>query len=153
MLKYPHKGKAATIFGNSSIHPPPEVTTPLLEINHSDEDMFISGFTLVEAQVVQTILVEDEGIYVSAQSIYFMNKLRHILGMELKMSGIKGVAVLAEVPHNPHAFGLGYVPTKEDWRRKKEKMRERAKAKRAGKHYELVHRPIRGTLNGRFVNE
>ena len=32
-------------------------------------------------------------------------------------------------------------------------MAGRAKAKQAGKHYELVHRPIRGTLNRRFVRE
>ena len=62
--------------------------------------------------------------------------------MGLERSGRKGVTTLAKVPHNPHAFGLGYVPTKEDWRRKGEEMRERAKAKRAEKHYELVHRPI-----------
>ncbi|GMP47060.1 hypothetical protein CsSME_00014988 [Camellia sinensis var. sinensis] len=111
MLKYPHEG---IVFGNSSVHPPPGGTTPLLEINHGDEDVFLSGFTLVEAQMVQTILVEDKGMYVSAQSIYFMNKLWYILGIRLGRSERKGVVMLTGVPHNPHAFGLGYVPTKED---------------------------------------
>ena len=104
----------ATVFGNSSIHPPAEVTTPVLEINHGDQDVFLLGFILAEARVVQTILVANEGMYISAQSIYFMNKLQHIPGMGLEKSGQKGVAALAEVPHNPHVFGLGYVPTKED---------------------------------------
>lgn len=90
-------------------------------------------------------------MYVSAQSVYFMNKLRYVLGIRLEKSGRKGVATLAEVPHNPYAFGLGYVPTREDWIRKGEEMRGRAMAKRAGKQYELVHRPIQGTLNGRLV--
>jgi len=58
---------------------------------------------------------------------------------------------LADVSHNPHAFGLGYVPTKEDWVRKGKEIRGRARAKQAGKHYELIHRPIQGTLNGHFV--
>ncbi|GMP56299.1 hypothetical protein CsSME_00020845 [Camellia sinensis var. sinensis] len=66
MLKYPHEGGVATVFENSSIHPSPEVTTPLLEINHSDEDVFLLGFTLAEAQVVHMILATDEGMYVSA---------------------------------------------------------------------------------------
>ncbi|GMP87932.1 hypothetical protein CsSME_00040106 [Camellia sinensis var. sinensis] len=52
MLKYPHERGVATVFGNSSIHLPLEVTTPLLEINHGDEDTFLSGFTLAKAQVV-----------------------------------------------------------------------------------------------------
>ncbi|XP_028068640.1 uncharacterized protein LOC114271226 [Camellia sinensis] len=60
MLKYPHEGGVATVVGNSSILPPLEVTIPLLEINHADEDVFLSRFTLAEAQVIQTILVEDE---------------------------------------------------------------------------------------------
>ncbi|KAF5934201.1 hypothetical protein HYC85_030372 [Camellia sinensis] len=137
MLKYPHGEGVAIVFGNSSIYPHPEVTTPVLEINHGDEDVFLSGFTLIEAQVVQTILAVDEGVYVSAQSIYFMNKLRHVLGLGFGKSEWKGVAALAEVPHNLHTFGLGYVPTKEDWIKKGEKMKGSAKAKRVGKHYEL----------------
>lgn len=32
-------------------------------------------------------------------------------------------------------------------------MAGRARTKQAGKHYELVHRPIRGTLNGHFIRE
>ena len=31
MLKYPHGKGVAIVFGNSSIHPPPEVSTPVLE--------------------------------------------------------------------------------------------------------------------------
>ena len=53
--------------------------------------------------------------------------------------------------HNPHAFWLGYKPTVADWQRKGEELRGRIKAKRTGKQYELVHKPIRGTLNGRFI--
>lgn len=34
MLKYPHEGGVTIVFGNSSIHPPSEVTMPMLEINH-----------------------------------------------------------------------------------------------------------------------
>lgn len=144
MLKYPHEKGVVIVFGNSSIHPPPEVTTPVLEITHGDEDIFLSGFTLAEAWVVQTILAADEGMYVSSQSIYFMNKLQHVPGMELGRSGWKGVVALIDMPHNPHAFGLGCVPTKEDWVRKGEKIRGRgrARAKQVGKHYELSHRLI-----------
>lgn len=82
-----------------------------------------------------------------------MNKLQHIPRIGLGKSGWKGVTALAKVLHNPHAFGLGYMPTKEDWVRKEKEMAGRAKAKQSGKHYELLHRPIRGTLNGRFVRE
>ncbi|XP_028057299.1 receptor-like protein 43 [Camellia sinensis] len=48
--------------GNSSIHPPPEVTTPVLEIVHGEEDVFLSGFTLTEARVVQNILAANESM-------------------------------------------------------------------------------------------
>ena len=75
MLKYPHGKGVAIVFRNSSIHPPPEVTTPVLEIVHGDEDVFLSGFSLAEARVVQNILAIDEGLYVSAQSVYLTNKL------------------------------------------------------------------------------
>ena len=60
---------------------------------------------------------------------------------------------MAEVPHNPYTFGLGYMPTKEDWVRKGKKMVGRAKAKQSGRPYEIVHRPNQGTMNGRFVRE
>ena len=153
MVKYPHGKGVAIVFGNSSIHPPPEVSTLVLEIEHGMEDVFLSGFTLAEARVVQNILAVIEGVYVSAQSIYLMNKLQHIPGMGLGKSGRKGVAALAEVPHNPHTLGSGYLSTKEDWIRKGKEMAGRARAKKAGKPYELMHRPIQGTLNGRFVRE
>lgn len=52
MLKYPHGVGVMIVFGNSSIHPLPEVTTPVLEINHGEEDVFLSGFTLAKARVV-----------------------------------------------------------------------------------------------------
>ena len=52
MLKYPHGKRVAIVFGNSSMHPPPEVTTPMLEIVHGEDDVFLSGFTLAEARVV-----------------------------------------------------------------------------------------------------
>ncbi|KAF5932738.1 hypothetical protein HYC85_028909 [Camellia sinensis] len=76
MLKYPHGKGVAIVFGNSSIHPPPEVSTPVLEIEHGTEDVFLSGFTLAEARVVQNIMAVNEGMYVSAQSVYLMNKLK-----------------------------------------------------------------------------
>ncbi|XP_028084928.1 uncharacterized protein LOC114286047 [Camellia sinensis] len=63
MLKYPHGKRVATVFGNSSIHPPPKVTTSVLEIGHGEEDVFLSGFSLAEARVVQNILATNEGIY------------------------------------------------------------------------------------------
>ena len=91
MLKYPHRKGVAIVFGNSSIHPPPEVTVPVLEIGHGEEDVFLSGFTLAEARAVQTILAADEGLYVSAQLIYFMNKLQHVSGMGLETTDRKGV--------------------------------------------------------------
>lgn len=99
---------------------------------HGKEDVFLSGFTLTKARVVQDMLVVDEeGLYVSAQSVYLMNKLQHVPGMGLGRSGQKGVAALAEVPHNPYTFGLGYTPTKEDSVRKGKEMAGRAKAKQA----------------------
>ncbi|KAF5933732.1 hypothetical protein HYC85_029903 [Camellia sinensis] len=99
MLKYPHEKGVAIVFKNSSIHPLPEVTTLVLEITHGEEDVFLLGFTLAKARVVQTIWLLTR------------------------------------------AF------------RKGEEIRGRARAKQAGKYYELIHRPIRGTLNGHFVQE
>ncbi|KAF5934654.1 hypothetical protein HYC85_030825 [Camellia sinensis] len=64
----PYGKGVAIVFGNSSIHPPPVVTIPVLEMVHGEEDIFISGFTFVEAQVVQNIMTIDESIYVSARS-------------------------------------------------------------------------------------
>ena len=113
-MKYPHRKGVAIVFVNSSIHPPLEVSTPVLEIEHGMEVVVLSGFTLAEARVVQNILAVNEGVYVSAQSVYLMNKLQHIPEMGLGKSGRKGVAALAEVPHNPHTFGLRYLPSKEN---------------------------------------
>ena len=53
----------------------------LLEMQHGEEDAFLSCITLAEAQVVQMIMEEDEGLCVSDQLIYFLNKLGHITGM------------------------------------------------------------------------
>ena len=66
MLKYPHGKRIAIVFGNSSIRPPPEVTTPILQIVLGEEDVFLSGFTLAEARVVQNILAIGDSLYVSA---------------------------------------------------------------------------------------
>lgn len=66
MLKYPHGKGVAIVFGNSSIHPLPEASTLVLEIEHDVEDVFLSGLTLAEARVVQDMLAVDEGLYVSA---------------------------------------------------------------------------------------
>ena len=107
----PWKG-STIVFGNSSIHPPPEVPTPVLEIEHGMEDVFLSGFTLAEARVVQTILAVNEGVYVSAQSVYLMNKLQHIPGMGLGKRSRKGVAALDKVPHNRHTLGWVICPPK-----------------------------------------
>lgn len=49
MLKYLHGKGVVIVFGNSFIYPPPDVITPVLEIVHSKEDIFLSGFTLAEA--------------------------------------------------------------------------------------------------------
>lgn len=43
-----------------------------------------------------------------------MSKLGHIPGMGLGQSEKKGIATVGEVPHNPHAFSLGYAPTADD---------------------------------------
>ncbi|KAF5933032.1 hypothetical protein HYC85_029203 [Camellia sinensis] len=152
-VEVPPREGGAIVFQNSSIHPPPEVSTPVLENEHGAEDVFLSRFNLAEARVVQDMLAIDEGLYVSAQSVYLMNKLQHMPGIGLGRSGRKGVTALAEVPHNPYTFGLGYLPTKEDWARKGREITGRTKAKQAGKHYELVHSPMQGALKGRFVRE
>lgn len=81
---------------------------------------------------MQNILAINEGLYVSAQSIYLMNKLQHMPGMGLGRSDRKGVTALVDVPHNPHTFGLGNTPTKEDWVRKRKEM-ARAEAKQIDK--------------------
>lgn len=81
MLKYSHGKGVAIVFENSSIHPLLEVSIPILEIVHGKEDVFILGFTLAEARVMQNILAIDESLYVSAQSVYLMNKLQHTLRM------------------------------------------------------------------------
>ena len=59
-------------------------------------------------------MAEDEGVYISAQSIYFMSKLGHIPGMGLGQSGRKCITTASEIPHNPHAFRLGYARTADD---------------------------------------
>lgn len=66
MLKYYLGKEGAIVFENSSIHPPPVVTTLVLEIVHGDEDVFLSSFTLAEAWMVQDILAINEGLYVNA---------------------------------------------------------------------------------------
>ena len=146
LVKYLHIGGIATIFGNSTIHPPPEV-------QHGSEDVFLSGFSLAEAQLVQTIMAKEEGTHLSAQSVYMMNKLGYIPGSGLGRSGRQSTTEITMVMHNPHAFGLGYEPTVEDKEKKWKEKKERINAKKTGKKYELVYRLIYWTLNGRFVRQ
>ena len=40
---------------------------PVLKIEHGMKDVFMSGFTLAEARVIQNILAAEEGVYVSTQ--------------------------------------------------------------------------------------
>lgn len=101
--------------------------------------------------MVQSIMAEDDGTYISAQSIYMMNKHGHVLGARLGQSGRQGGTISKEMSHYSHAFRLGYKPTVENWQRKGDELRERLKAKRNRRRYELVHKPIWGTLNGHFV--
>jgi len=77
-----------------------------------------------------------------------MNKQGHILGSRLGRSGRPVGTIANEMSHNPYVFGLGYKPAIDDWKRKGDELRGRIKAKRTGRQYELVHMPIRGTLNG-----
>ncbi|XP_028107127.1 uncharacterized protein LOC114306133 [Camellia sinensis] len=62
MLKYPLGNGVIIVFGNSSIHPLSEVTTPVLEIIHSDKDDFMSGFTLAKAQYVPRKSVKGKAV-------------------------------------------------------------------------------------------
>ncbi|GMP68869.1 hypothetical protein CsSME_00028331 [Camellia sinensis var. sinensis] len=52
LVKCPYDGGIATVFANSPILPPPKATTPVLEINHGEEDVFLFRFTLAKAQLV-----------------------------------------------------------------------------------------------------
>ncbi|KAL7181327.1 hypothetical protein ACSBR1_040249 [Camellia fascicularis] len=133
LVKYPFKDVIAIVYDNSAIYPPQGTTAPLLEIIHEEENVFLSGFSLAEARLVQTIMAEDDGNYVSTQSIYMMNKQGHIPGSGLERSGRWGGTVAKEVSHNPHAFGLGYKPIIADWQRKGEELRGRLKAKKPGR--------------------
>lgn len=121
------------MYSNSAIHPPKGTTAPLLEIIHRKEDVFFSGFSLAEARLVQTIMVEDDGNYMSAQSIYMMNKQGHVPRLGLDRSGKQENTIAKEMSPNPCAFGLGYKPTATDWQRKLEELRGRLKAKWTGR--------------------
>ena len=69
------------------MHSSQGTTTPLLDIIHGEEDGFLSGFSLEEARLVQIIMAEGDGDYVSVHSIHMMNKQGLIPGSRLGRSG------------------------------------------------------------------
>ncbi|RVW61799.1 hypothetical protein CK203_049254 [Vitis vinifera] len=107
---------------------------PVLEISHTDDDLFLTGFTFDE---VQTVEIEDFCRDFVAMSfdqhgstvvLDIMRSMSYLPGMGLGRRQ-HGPSEFIAIPDHDVPFGLGFIPTEADYlymaRLRKERVRAR----------------------------
>ena len=94
---------------------------PVLHISHSDDDLFLTGFTFDE---VQTLEMEDFSRDFVAMS-FDLHDSTMVLDMMMSMSYLPGMGLerrqygpseFMAIPDHDVPFGLGFIPIEADYR-------------------------------------
>ena len=129
---------------------------PVLQISHSDDDQFLTGFTFDE---VQTLEMED-----LSQDFVAMLFDQHgstvVLDMMISMSYLPdmglgrrqhGPSEFMAIPDHDVPFGLGFIPTETDYRYMARLFKERVRARLTHTSFDYPVRPYTLSLTDYFV--
>ena len=136
-VKFIYEGRVISIQSSGDIYSSSE---PVLEISHSDDDLFLIGFTFDGVQIV--VIKESYGDQVLLpfdrfNGNFVLDMMRGMfylpdLGLGRHQQGIS--KFIATVSHDV-PFGLGYTPTEADYRYMASICRRRLRAR-------LLHIPL-----------
>ncbi|RVX12634.1 hypothetical protein CK203_011532 [Vitis vinifera] len=129
---------------------------PVLEISHTDDDLFLTGFTFDE---VQTVEIEDFCRDFVAMSfdqhgstvvLDIMRSMSYLPGMGLGRRQ-HGPSEFIAIPDHDVPFGLGFIPTEADYRYMARLRRERVRARLTHTPFDYPLRPYTRSLFDYFV--
>ena len=125
---------------------------PVLQISHSDDDLFLTGFTFDE---VQTLEMEDFYRDFVAMSFDQHGDARYDEYVLSSRHGVRATLAWAQWVHgNPDLdvpFRLGFIPTEVDYRYMARLSKERVKARLTHTSFDYPIRPYTMSLADYFV--
>ncbi|RVW13642.1 Retrovirus-related Pol polyprotein from transposon 17.6 [Vitis vinifera] len=129
---------------------------PVLQISHSEDDLFLTGFTFDE---IQTLEIEDFHRDFVAMS-FDQHSSTVVLDMMRGMTFLPGMGLgrrqqgpsefIAAIDHDT-TFGLGFIPTEADYRHMARLRKERVRARLSHTPFDYPIRPYRMSLADYFV--
>ncbi|RVW21846.1 Retrovirus-related Pol polyprotein from transposon 17.6 [Vitis vinifera] len=129
---------------------------PVLKISHTDDDIFLTGFTFDE---VQTVEIEDFCRDFVAMSfdqhgstvvLDIMRSMSYLPGMGLGRRQ-HGPSEFITIPDHDVPFGLGFIPTEVDYRYMARLRKERVRARLTHTPFDYPLRPYTRSLSDYFV--
>ncbi|RVW67268.1 hypothetical protein CK203_064332 [Vitis vinifera] len=150
-VKFIHDGQVITV-RLPGIYLPSE---PVLQISHSEDDLFLTGFTFDE---IQTLEIEDFRDFVAMS--FDQHSSTVVLDMMRGMTFLPGMGLgrrqqgpsefIAAIDHDT-TFGLGFIPTEADYRHMARLRKERVRARLSHTPFDYPIRPYRMSLADYFV--
>ncbi|RVX12973.1 hypothetical protein CK203_009748 [Vitis vinifera] len=129
---------------------------PVLEISHTDDNLFLTGFTFDE---VQTVEIEDFCRDFVAMSfdqhgstvvLDIMRSMSYLPGMGLGRRQ-HGLSKFIAIPDHDVPFGLGFIPTEADYLYMARLSKERVRARLTHTPFYYPLRPYTRSLSDYFV--
>ena len=152
-MKFIYEGRVISIQSSRDIYSSSE---PVLEISHSDDDLFLTGFTFDGVQIV--VIEESYGDQVPLpfnrfSGTFVLDMMRgmfylHGLVLGRRQQGIS--EFIAAVSHDV-PFGLGYTPTEADYRYMASIRRERLRARLLHIPFDYPVRPYQMIMTDYFA--
>ena len=152
-MKFIYEGRVISIQSSGDKYSSSE---PVLEISHSDVDLFLTGFTFDDVQIV--VIEESCGDQVPLpfdrfSGTFVLDMMRGMfylpdLGLGRRQQGISDF--IAALSHNV-PFGLGYTPTEADYRYMAYIRRERLRARLLHIPFDYRVRPYQMIMTNYFV--
>ena len=152
-VKFIYEGRVISIQSSRDIYSSSE---PVLEISHSDDDLFLTGFTFDDVQIV--VIEESYGDQVPLpfdrfSGTYVLDMMRGMfylpgLGLGRRQQGIS--EFIATVSHDV-PFGLGYTPIEADYRYMVSIRRERLRARLLHIPFDYPVRPYQMIMTDYFA--
>nr|CAN76697.1 hypothetical protein VITISV_009720 [Vitis vinifera] len=152
-VKFIHDGQVITVRSTRDIFAASE---PVLQISHSEDDLFLTGFTFDE---IQTLDIEDFHRDFVAMS-FDQHSSTVVLDMMRGMTFLPGMGLgrrqqgpsefITAIDHDT-TFGLGFIPTEADYRHMARLRKERVRARLSHTPFDYPIRPYRMSLADYFV--
>ena len=152
-MKFIHASRISTIQSDRDV-----VTSskPILQINHNEDDLHLTGFTFDEVQVVN---LEDDNRdmvsmsfdqYSSTLVLNMMRGMSYLFGLGLGCRQHRPREFTFTVDHDIH-YGLGYTPTEKDAHYMTRLRKDRVRARLSRVPFDYPLRPYTFQLTYYFV--